>query len=85
MKYLSLLLLLVANSFVALAQKSTVAWSDEFKVKKGSEDFDMLLSDNSGIYLQESHSALKSYFVIGATMRESATLIKIDKNLSEAI
>ena len=29
--------------------------------------------------------AMKSYFVIGATVRESGTLIKMDKNLSDVI
>lgn len=50
---------------------------------KGSTDLSVVCTDNTGVYLQESHAVLKAYFLIGATMRESATLIKLDKNLAE--
>ncbi|MGH2563626.1 MAG: hypothetical protein ACRDE5_03875, partial [Ginsengibacter sp.] len=49
----------------------------------GSTDLDVVYADKTGVYLQESHLALKSYFVIGASMRSSAALIKLDKNLTE--
>lgn len=65
------------------AQKANITWGDEFKLKKGSTDLDVVFTDNSGVYVKESHAALRSYFVIGATTRESATLIKLDKNLAE--
>lgn len=65
------------------AQKANVTWGDEFKLKKGSTDLEVMHTDNTGIYVKESHFALKSYFVIGATMRESATLTKLDKELKE--
>lgn len=73
-------------AFAALlthAQNAKVTWSDEFKLKKGSTDLDVLTTDNSGIYLSESHYVLKSYFVIGASLRASSTLIKLDKNFGE--
>lgn len=65
------------------AQNPKVMWSDEFKLRKGSTDLDVLTTDNSGVYLSESHYVLKSYFLIGATMRVSSTLIKLDKNFAE--
>ncbi len=83
MKNGSLLLLLIYLCFSCFCQKPKVTWGDEFKLRKGSTDLDVVYSDKSGVYLQESHLALKSYFVIGASARTSATLIKLDKNLSE--
>jgi hypothetical protein len=65
------------------SQKPKITWGDEFKLRKGSTDLDVVYADRSGVYLEESHLALKSYFVIGASMRSSASLIKLDKNLTE--
>lgn len=70
-------------SVLSFAQNANITWGDEFKLKKGSTDLEVMFVDNSGIYVKESHFALKSYFVIGATVRESATLTKLDKNLTE--
>ncbi|HEY0679946.1 MAG TPA: hypothetical protein VGD17_16795, partial [Chitinophagaceae bacterium] len=64
-------------------QKPKVKWGDEFKMRKGSTDLEVIYADKSGAYLQEGHLAMKTYFVIGATLRSSATLIKLDKNLNE--
>jgi hypothetical protein len=64
-------------------QSAKVTWGDEFKLKKGSTDLEVIKADNSGIFVKESHLAVKSYFVIGGTTRESATLIKLDKSLNE--
>ena len=77
---MSVLFFLSVNLF---AQNASVTWGDEFKLKKGSTDLEVIHADNSGIYVKESHMALKGYFVIAATTRESASLIKLDKNLSE--
>jgi hypothetical protein len=74
---------LIVFSVTAYAQKANVTWGDEFKLKKGSTDLEVMHTDNTGIYVKESHFALKSYFVIGATVRESATLTKLDKELKE--
>jgi hypothetical protein len=68
---------------VSVAQKADITWGEEFKLKKGSTDLEVMFADNTGIYLKESHMALKSYFVIGATTRESATLTKLDKNMTQ--
>ncbi len=65
------------------SQKAKVTWGDEFKLRKGSTDLSVLGADNTGVYLEESHLALKSYFVIGASARTSATIVKLDKNLGE--
>ena len=67
----------------SFSQKPKITWGDEFKLRKGSTDLDVVYANKSGVYLQESHLALKSYFVIGASVRSSAALIKLDKNLAE--
>lgn len=83
MKKITLLLFVTAISCVAIAQKQSITWGEEFKMKKGSANLSVIYTDNSGVYLQEEHLAMKSYFVIGASFRESATLVKMDKNLVE--
>src|SRR5882672_10561321 len=67
----------------AFAQSANVTWGDEFKLKKGSTDLEVIHADNTGVYVKESHRALKAFFLIAATTRESANLIKLDKNLTE--
>ncbi|HVG15720.1 MAG TPA: hypothetical protein VM935_12190 [Chitinophagaceae bacterium] len=80
----SLLCLALLCSFLsALSQKPRITWGEEFKLRKGSTDLDVICSDKTGVYLQEGHMAMKAYFVIGATVRSSASLIKLDKNLTE--
>lgn len=83
MRQLTVLFLGLCLVLPAFSQKPKIEWGDEFKLRKGSTDLNVVYSDNSGVYLQESHFALKSYFVIGATLRNSSTLVKLDKNLSE--
>lgn len=73
----------VLFGFNSFAQKPSVQWGEEFKLRRGSTDLEVIHGDNTGVYLEEGHLALKSYFVIGATARSSATLVKLDKNLSE--
>ena len=77
-------LTLITLSITVNAQTANITWGDEFKLKKGSTDLEVMHTDNTGVYVKESHFALKSYFVIGATVRESATLTKLDKDLKEA-
>jgi hypothetical protein len=80
--YLSIMTIFLAT--VANAQIASVNWGEEFKLKKGSTDLSVIHADNTGVYVKESHMALKSYFVIGkSSMRESATLIKLDKNMNQ--
>ncbi len=76
-------LTLITLSITVNAQTANITWGDEFKLKKGSTDLEVMHTDNTGVYVKESHFALKSYFVIGATVRESATLTKLDKDLKE--
>ena len=83
MRQLTVLLLSLCFSMFAFSQKPKIQWGDEFKLHKGSTDLEVVYSDNSGVYLQETHFAMKSYFVIGASFRNSSTLVKLDKNLSE--
>lgn len=83
MKRVFLSLCLTVIGIVALAQKPSINWGDEFKLRKGSTDLKVIFADNTGAYLQEGHMAMKSYFVVGASFRESGTLVKVDKNLTE--
>jgi hypothetical protein len=83
MKAIPVLLLALLLGNACMAQSPKISWGDEFKMSKGSTDLSVVITDNTGVYLQESHRVLKSYFVIGATTRESATLVKLDKNLTE--
>src|SRR3954464_15414261 len=83
MKTCILLLACAGLSITCFAQKPTIKWGEEFKLHKGSSDLEVISVDKSGAYLQESHRALKGYFVVAATTRESASLIKVDKNLTE--
>jgi hypothetical protein len=76
-------LAVTAFSLGAYAQKQSVTWGDEFKLKKGSTSISVVYTDASGVYLQEGHLAVKSYYVIGGSVRESASLVKLDKNLQE--
>jgi len=80
---MSIFLACLFFSLAGFAQKPRITWGGEFKLRKGSTDLEVIHADKSGVYLQEGHLALKSYFVIGATARSSATLVKLDKNLSE--
>jgi hypothetical protein len=68
--------------FFATAQKAAVTWGEEFKLKKGSTDLEVISSDNSGVYVKESHIVVRG-FSIFQTWREAATLTKLDKNLNE--
>lgn len=79
----NLLLAAALLSLSTFAQKPKITWGDEFKLRKGSTDLEVIYADKSGVYLQEGHLAVKSYFVIGGTARASATLVKLDKNLAE--
>ncbi len=83
MKTLYIFLFLVTSVLVTFSQNAKVTWGDEFKLKKGSTDLEVIRVDNSGIYVKESHLAMKSFFVIGSSSRESATLIKLGKDLNE--
>lgn len=83
MKKVTLLLTTIGLSITCFAQKPAIKWGEEFKLRKGSTDLQVILADNTGAYLQEGHQALQSYFVVGATTRESASLVKVDKNLTE--
>jgi len=83
MKSKILLSIALLFSITCFAQKPKINWGDEFKLRKGSTDLEVIYADNNGVYLQEGHLAVKSYFVIGGTSRASATLVKLDKNLAE--
>lgn len=74
-------LVITVSSFAQ--QRSTVKWGEDFKFRKGTTDLKVILSDKTGAYLQESHVAVKTYYVIGGDFRGSATLVKMNANLAE--
>lgn len=66
-----------------LAQKPSINWGEEFKLKRGSTDLEVIQADKTGVYLQEGHLTMKTYIAIGGSLRISARLIKLDSRLSE--
>jgi len=70
-------------SGTAYSQKQSITWGEEFKLKKGSGDINVILSDETGVYIEEEHAALGAYFVVGYSVRESATLVKLNHRLEE--
>jgi hypothetical protein len=80
--YLSLFSLLLSITGFS-QQKSSVKWGEEFKLRKGTTGLNVILADKTGAYLQESHIVMKSYYVFSATYKQSATLVKVNANLSE--
>lgn len=77
-----LIFFLIISTF-CIAQSVQPVFGDEIKLKQGSTNIDIIHMDNSGIYVEESHYALRTFFVIGSSVRNAATLVKFDKNLSE--
>jgi hypothetical protein len=78
-----LLLATVIFSLTSLAQRPKITWGDEFKLRKGSTDLEVIHSDNNSVYLQEGHLVMKFSFMLGTHGRASSTLVKLDKNLNE--
>lgn len=68
---------------IATAQRIQSNWGDEFKLKRGSANLEVIFADKTGVYVKEVHYAMKSYFVFGYSVRGSATLIKLDKSFVE--
>jgi hypothetical protein len=78
--FLSICILIAS---ISQAQKPVITWGEDFKLKKGNDDLRLIFSDNSGVYLQEDHAVMKSYFLIGASFRLAASIVKLDKQLQE--
>jgi hypothetical protein len=83
MKQITLFCLSVVTAVAALSQKPRMAWSEEIKLKQGSFDQEVIQADKNGVFLKESHYAYKTFIVFATSIRESATLIRLDKNLME--
>lgn len=81
MKNFFLQLLILAGTISANAQKSTITWGEELKIKKGTTDLSVIQAEKDGVYLKEGHGYASG--VIFGSVRESATLIKLDNNLQE--
>lgn len=82
MKYLFSLVFFVSSLNIC-SQTAQVQWGDEFKLRIRDADLHVAWADNTGTYFIEEHLVMTSYFIIGATSRESAGLVKLDKSLNE--
>lgn len=82
LRELFILAILAINNYTC-AQKQTITWGDEFKLKKGSGDIKVLFTDETGVYVEEEHIAVGTYFVVGMTYRTSGTLVKLNHQLQE--
>lgn len=77
----SLLTLSLACMSLFSFSQTKVTWGEEFKMHRSSTDFNIIYSDKSGIYLEESHLAARSF---GFGFRKSGILVKLDGNMAEA-
>lgn len=73
MKRVYLTLYLSVLGAAAMAQKLSIKWGDEFKVRGLNADLKVVCADNTGAYLQEGNLVRWA----------AATLVKVDKNLAE--
>lgn len=80
---ISVLLAVACLGFSAYSQNQSITWGDEFKLKKGSNNVRVVHTDATGVYLQDDHLIVKAYYLIGASLKESAALVKLDKQLHE--
>lgn len=82
-KKISKTFLFLCVTVFVYSQNPKVSWGDEILVKKGTTDIGIDYVDNTGgIYIQESHIAKDNYVLFGF-LRQSATLIKVGKNLNQ--
>jgi len=81
MKKLFIGCLLLLGTVSTFAQKATMTWGEEFKMHKLSSDLAVIYADNTGVYLKESHNVERFSFT--NSTGESASLVKLDKNLAE--
>jgi hypothetical protein len=81
MKKLLIGCLLIICALSTVAQKATMTWGEEFKLHKGGSDLSVIYSDNTGVYLKETHIVQRFSFF--NSTGESATLVKLDRNLTE--
>jgi hypothetical protein len=79
MRKITFLLLLFFVTVNVFSQQANVTWGNEFKLHKGSTDLAVVYSDNSGVYLKETHAVTKMF----SLPSESATLVKLDNSLTE--
>lgn len=68
---------------VSVAQSLDATWSNEIKLRYGSTDLSVIYADDDGVYVQEGHLVLRSYYIIGASARNSVSLIKLNKSFKE--
>ncbi|WP_126970453.1 hypothetical protein [Gynurincola endophyticus] len=83
----SLPLILCLFFTINVVAQSSIAKPPEFGksfvINKKSTDFKMLGHDESGMYFQVEHNALKNFFLIGYNDRSSGKLIKVDNQLNK--
>lgn len=82
MKPILLLLSFTLVTLASIAQKPTITWGEDFKLKKGSTDISVVYTDKTGVYLEESHQTASAWISFNGG-RGSASLVKVDRNLQE--
>ena len=65
------------------AQKYSVTWGDETKMKKATVDMKLVGADKTGVYFLEGDLKMKSYFVVGASFKTAYKLKKFDDQFNE--
>ena len=80
---LTIIFLTPLISAISFGQTATVFWGEEFKLKIRDADLHVAWADNTGTYFIEEHLAPSLYYFVGINVRESAGLVKLDKNLNE--
>lgn len=76
----------LALSIITYAQKQSITWGEEFKLRKGSGEIEVLCSDETGVYVKEKHLAIGTYFVVGATLHfGEAEVLQVFSSLMVAL
>jgi hypothetical protein len=53
MKHTICAVLLLLFSFFSYAQKASIVWGENIKIKKGTTEMNIITADNTGVYVQE--------------------------------
>jgi hypothetical protein len=78
----ALLPLLFLLPFVISYGQAKVSWGEEFKLRKGSSDLEVIKADPTGIYFEESH-LIRVVGFFGSKERKSSILVKLTPSMSE--
>lgn len=83
MYHLKLCVAFMLLSSTVFAQKAVVKWGEEFKLERGSTDLHVVMTDKTGVYLEQGHLEFSTYHILSISYESSATLVKLDPMLKE--